>query len=131
MGLWEDKADDMTRNFTLQLEWQTRSRAGTEHTPLVVLLPWVWAEDRYTAKYAEMARRNEWEVVTAKWPMQAIWFPLWADRLALSLVEAMGLDIMTRGERPVVFWVFSGSAKVSCWAIQPAVLMVSLRYPQT
>lgn len=106
----------MANKFKVHLHWQDCSDV-IRPAPLVVLLPWVWAESKYTAKYAELAARNGWDVLTARWPMQAMWFPLWAHRLAMSLVEAIGSSLLSQGERPVVFWAFSGSAKVSrLWA---------------
>lgn len=56
--------------------------------------------------------QNGWDVVVARWPMLAMWFPLWGHALASSLIAALGHELQTRGHRPVVFWCFSGAAKV-------------------
>lgn len=56
--------------------------------------------------------QNGWDVVVARWPMLALWFPLWSRALAASLICALGTELRSRGNRPVVFWSFSGAAKV-------------------
>lgn len=53
-----------------------------------------------------------WDVLVARWPMLALWFPPWSRALAGSLLAALGAELAARGQRPVVFWSFSGAAKV-------------------
>lgn len=53
-----------------------------------------------------------WDVLVARWPMLALWFPPWSCTLAASLLAALGAELAARGQRPVVFWSFSGAAKV-------------------
>ena len=59
------------------------------------------------------ALQNVWDVLVARWPMLALWFPVWSRVLAASLISAIGRELQERGYRPVVFWSFSGAAKVS------------------
>jgi hypothetical protein len=56
-----------------------------------------------------------WDVLVVRWPMLALWFPPWSRALAGSLLTALGAELAARGQRPVVFWSFSGAAKVGGW----------------
>lgn len=59
-------------------------------------------------------KQNGWDALVARWPMLAMWVPAWSGALARSLLQALGSELLQRGERPVVFWCFSGAAKVCC-----------------
>lgn len=43
--------------------------------------------------------------------MAAMWVPRWSRSLAAALVAALGDDLAEVGERPLVFFCFSGAAK--------------------
>jgi hypothetical protein len=80
--------------------------------PLAVLFPWVWAGDAYVVKYVALLHSFGFDVLLVSWSYAAMWVPIWARHMAWRVIEAVGKDLQQAGERPVVFYAFSGAAKV-------------------
>lgn len=95
------------------MQWFACPRSNPDVVrPLVVMFPWVWAEDQQLFKYLQLCHGAQWDVLVVRWHMLAMWFPPWSSSLAARVLQEVGSDLATRGERPVVFWTFSGAAKV-------------------
>lgn len=103
----------------LRVRWQACASA-VDPAPLAVVLPWIWAEHKYIDKYARLLNAAGWDALIAEWPMQAMWFPLWTHGLALSLLQILGSELLSKGERPLVIYVFSGSVKVCSHRTHPS-----------
>lgn len=101
------------------LHWQSVASSGNDvFRPLVVLCPWVWAGSLYVDKYVRLCQDSlGWDVLVVKWPMAAMWFPIWGRSMARLVISALAEDLQQHGERPVVFYAFSGSAKVRHTAV--------------
>ncbi len=101
--------------WRLTLEWRRAAGCpedGANLRPLLVLLPWLWAGPGVLDKYITLAHRQGCDVVVARWPWLAQWIGAWCDALAAELAAALVAELHSGGERPLIFWCFSGSAKV-------------------
>jgi hypothetical protein len=76
------------------------------------LLPWVWAKGKYVQKYVTLLTAHGWDCLVCSPPMLAMWVDLWGARNAATVASALGEELLATGERPVIFYVFSGAAKV-------------------
>ncbi|KAI8464419.1 MAG: hypothetical protein J3K34DRAFT_461927 [Monoraphidium minutum] len=79
--------------------------------PLVVLLTWVGAQERHIATYVSLLHSCGWDALVAPPPALAIWTPAWAARNARAVLAALDDELRAAGERPVVFFSFSGAIK--------------------
>ena len=91
--------------------WE-RSGDPIKVKPIAVLLPWVWAKDKYVQKYASLLNTQGWDCLVCSPPMLAMWVGLWGASNAVTVATVLGEELLAAGERPVVFYVFSGAAKV-------------------
>lgn len=79
--------------------------------PLVVLFPWLWSGAAYVDKYVALLHSFGFDVLLVSWSFTAMWVPPWVRYMAWNVIEAVGKDLQQAGERPVVFYAFSGAAK--------------------
>ncbi len=56
--------------------------------------------------------RHGWDVLVCTPPTLAMWLPPWATHNARMVLRELSRELFTHGERPVVFYIFSGAAKV-------------------
>lgn len=56
--------------------------------------------------------RLGWDVLVCMLPLPAMWVPVWATSNSRLLLNELTRTLIADGERPVVFYVFSGAAKV-------------------
>jgi hypothetical protein len=80
--------------------------------PLAVLLPWTFAQRQHVSKYTKLLGEQGWDVMVCTYPALAMWVEQWSSRNALTLVQHLDAELRRSGPRPVVFYVFSGAAKV-------------------
>ncbi len=102
----------------MRLRWERcppsggEAGAAPEPRPLVVCLTWVGARAKHVNTYVQMIHRSGWDVLVASPPSLALWAPYWAAANARKVLSAVAADLEARGERPVVFFAFSGAVKV-------------------
>jgi len=82
--------------------------------PLAVILPWTFAQRQHVSKYTALLNEQGWDVMVCTYPALAMWVEPWGNRNALTLVQHLDAELRRSGPRPVVFYVFSGAAKVGC-----------------
>lgn len=98
--------------------------------PLVVLFPWLWSGAAYVDKYVALLHSLGFDVLLVSWSFTAMWVPPWVRYMAWNVIEAVGKDLQQAGERPVVFYAFSGAAKVrGCCIIFLALFITSMSRP--
>jgi hypothetical protein len=95
--------------------------------PLTVMFPWLWSGAAYVDKYVALLHSLGFDVLLVSWSFTAMWVPIWILHMAWKVIEAVGKDLQQAGERPVVFYAFSGAAKVRASASNlPAKLRQAL-----
>ncbi|KAF6263379.1 hypothetical protein COO60DRAFT_459599 [Scenedesmus sp. NREL 46B-D3] len=96
----------------LSVQWRPcGSTSDAIRRPLAVLYPWVWAGAGYVDKYVSLLHSLGFDVLLVGWSPAAMWVPWWARYMAWHVIEEVGKDLQQAGERPVVFYAFSGAAK--------------------
>jgi hypothetical protein len=97
----------------LSMEWRPGgSTVDAIRSPLAVVFPWLWAGPAYVEKYVSLLHSLGFDVLLVGWSFTAMWVPSWIRYMAWHVIEAVGKDLQQAGERPVVYYAFSGAAKV-------------------
>ncbi|GFR46741.1 hypothetical protein Agub_g8364 [Astrephomene gubernaculifera] len=79
--------------------------------PLVVILPWMWAERSAIAKHVALYHSLGCDVAVFRgWPALAVWIPLLANRNASLLLNALAAHLRD-SPRDVLLACYSGAAK--------------------
>ncbi|KAK3254025.1 hypothetical protein CYMTET_36746, partial [Cymbomonas tetramitiformis] len=79
--------------------------------PLVVMLGWMQSQEKHLQAYLDLYNSEGWDGMAVAPPTLFMWLDTYAESLAREVLDVLSAELLRSGDRPIVFAIFSGSAK--------------------